>query len=488
MYQQSQAQQYDSFSQPSTSQQRYDEPASQQQQSSYEPYEDYSNNENNMPGATPEMGYDASQEETEYDKYGLLTSATCESFHSEEDNYWFHLRANFDQSGHSLVLYRLYDDFLQFQTALLEHYPVEAGTALPPDAPPGTQPRRIIPKMPGPTEYENDIICAQRVEDLTTYLSGLCALPDYLKGSFLFYDFLVPRAGDVYAVSPDEAMREQWRAEKERTRERVRALDAEVVEYLDQMGGVTNGMASTHIGNTADQGQAGQLARRNDLPPLDTSGDNTVQSGPFAGYSMTSSTNSSGKSSSQQAYNGGFTHHRQQSSVAQLTSYMSPISQSSDTRGSTQSGSLSTGSGINFSHPFAQASQSAPQQQQQQSAAPTQKRQQESSNATSSSSQAASNPPPFVKIKIFHRNTDDLIAIRVPHSIRLSALLDKVRERLACDVSHLRYRDESGAPLSPAQAQSVVVIPGGGRLLELRDDGELDDWIQHAQKLVAYVD
>lgn len=126
-------------------------------------------------------------------QYGLVTSASVESFHQEEGSFWFHLRAFFS-TGASLVLYRLYQDFYEFQIALMDEFPVEAGRV------PGQDGRlvdRILPMMPGPTEYEDEVVCAQRVHDLSIYLADLCALPQHIRGSGLFYEFLVPRAGDV---------------------------------------------------------------------------------------------------------------------------------------------------------------------------------------------------------------------------------------------------------------------------------------------------
>jgi bud emergence protein 1 len=126
-------------------------------------------------------------------QYGLVTSASVESFHQEEGSFWFHLRAFFS-TGASLVLYRLYQDFYEFQIALMDEFPVEAGRV------PGEDGRlvdRILPMMPGPTEYEDEVVCAQRVHDLSIYLADLCALPQHIRGSGLFYEFLVPRAGDV---------------------------------------------------------------------------------------------------------------------------------------------------------------------------------------------------------------------------------------------------------------------------------------------------
>ena len=403
--------------------------------------------------AQQDQAEESGEPEDYYEKYGLVSSATVESFHSEEENFWFHLRVNFDQSGYSLILYRLYDDFYEFQCALMDEHPVEAGRELAADAQPGDAPKRIVPRMPGPVENVDEVVCAQRVDDLTVYLKGLCALPDYLRVDQLFYEFFVPRAGDVEAAVPDASMRARWDAEKQRDRERDRELahsasgtrskklDEEVEEYLDQMGHVTNGMGKTSLNSSMSSSQA--QPKQPSLPPLDTKG-------PFTpGYSMSSSVGQ------------GSTHSRQQSQPYR------PPSQSESPGGfkpSSSGGPMSAGSG-NYASPF--------------SAHPT--------GATSSGKNTAS-PPPFVKIKIFHRNTDDLIAIRVPPSINLLDLLDKVRERLGGDVNHVRYRDEGNTRLSQGQMQSLLSLPGGARLIELRDDAELVDWIRAAQRLVAYVD
>lgn len=409
-------------------------------------------------------------EEFFYDKYGLVTHATVESFHSEEDNYWFHLRVHFAMSGYSLILYRLYDDFFEFQLALKDEYTVEAGTTLPPNAPPGAQPQRIIPRMPGPLPAEevDEVVCAQRVDDLTAYLKGLCALPDYMRGSSLFYEFFMARPGDVEVAVPDEAARARWSTQKSRDRNAHgpprRPLDEEVVEYLDQMGSVTDAIGRTNLNSSQTQQSSGPNGKATlaNLPQLNTSTGSS--SSPFApGYSVTSA-----GGSSQHGRHDSDSGPPPASGNSQAGGYPSRMSDHS-------AAPMSAGSGVQFTSPW--SSSNAP-------AVPT------SSSAAAAQVQPTqnSNPPPFVKIKIFHRNTDDLIAIRVPPSIRLDALLDKVRERLGGDVSHVRYRDEGERPVSAAQAASALTLPGGARLIELRSDDELDSWMKGTQRLVAYVD
>lgn len=88
----------------------------------------------------------------------------------------------------------------------------------------------------------------------------------------------------------------------------------------------------------------------------------------------------------------------------------------------------------------------------------------------------SSQPPPFIKIKIFHRTSDDLVAIRVPPTVTLAQLLEKVRERLGNDISVLRYRENS------ADTQ------GGNAMMRVSDDEDLKEWFASGAKLVLYAD
>ena len=191
--------------------------------------------------------YDDGQNESRYSysnermRYGLVTAASVESFHQEEGSFWFHLRASFS-TGASLVLYRLYQDFYDFQIALMDEFPIEAGRI-----PPGEEgkgfpaPERILPMMPGPTDYEDEVVCARRVHDLSIYLTDLCALPDSLRMSGLMYEFLVPRAGDVEVAVGNG--RGDVGGNKGTS---IEGQYGELVEYLDSMDGpsTTNGGAS----------------------------------------------------------------------------------------------------------------------------------------------------------------------------------------------------------------------------------------------------
>lgn len=146
---------------------------------------------------------------------GIVTSATVDSFHFEQGDYWFRIQAT-HIAGHSpsapvnaprapegeerdLILYRLYEDFYEFQIALLDHFPAEAGRET--DAN-GHSSERILPLMPGPLDEVDDLITSQRRVDLDQYIAELCALPEYIMRSELVRLFFEPRPGDHCTTHP----------------------------------------------------------------------------------------------------------------------------------------------------------------------------------------------------------------------------------------------------------------------------------------------
>ncbi|SCZ88675.1 BZ3500_MvSof-1268-A1-R1_Chr2-1g04564 [Microbotryum saponariae] len=363
-----------------------------------------------------ETGYEGDERRYSYTKerkqYGLVTSASVESFHQEEGSFWFHLRVFFS-TGASLVLYRLYQDFYDFQIALMDEFPVEAGRVPAPGDPSGRLAERILPMMPGPTDYEDEVVCAQRVHDLSVYLHDLCQLPGHIRTSGLMYEFLVPRAGDVEVSAGNGRGNEPGGGASNS----IEGQYGELVEYLDQMDG-----------GAAPNGSAGlkRSGVESDLARLDLNG---AQNEPRSHSSRSNRSSGSQQASFQQAY------------------YTNPSSQPP-------------------ASPLANASSLAPH------LAPM-----------GNAHQGAA----FIKIKIFHRNTDDLIAIRVPPTVTHGALLDKVRERLGNDVVNLRYREEVGSETS-SPVPGAVVMAGGARLVGLETDDELERWVRSGSRLVLYAD
>ncbi|EEB87516.1 hypothetical protein MPER_15110 [Moniliophthora perniciosa FA553] len=97
-----------------------------------------------------------------------------------------------------------------------------------------------------------------------------------------------------------------------------------------------------------------------------------------------------------------------------------------------------------------------------------------------SRSQSNANNPPisavnpqtaFVKIKIFDRVADDLIAIRVHPRVTHSELMEKVQARLGSEVSNLRYRDS---------VNNTFIV--------LDNDNQLRVWMDGTDKHILYAD
>ncbi|KAM0753152.1 hypothetical protein T439DRAFT_191560 [Meredithblackwellia eburnea MCA 4105] len=404
-------------------QQQHQPPQQQQngygsQPSSQQPLSPSADSDAYLDDRDPNARYSWSRERA---KYGLVTSASVESFHQEEGSFWFHLRAFFS-TGASLVLYRLYQDFYEFQISLMEDFPVEAGRIPPGGEGSGRPLERILPMMPGPTDFEDEVVCAQRVHDLSIYLADLCALPDRIRGSDLMYEFFVPRAGDV-----EVSVGNGRGVEVPQQQGSIEGQYGEVVEYLDSMDGRnhSDGKNLPDVGNLRINGNGSQ----DDDYPTYKASQQQQQSGRQSAASKASSAGYSDPRTSNQ-YNDA--QYQKQQSYQQA--YPSPPPQSAPA-------------------PMGNANTNVP----------------------------------FVKIKIFHRNTDDLIAIRVPPSVTHTALLEKVRERLGNDVVNLRYREEVGSASGPAGGGQVVMA-GGARLIGIESDDDLERWIRGGTRLVLYAD
>jgi bud emergence protein 1 len=76
-----------------------------------------------------------------------------------------------------------------------------------------------------------------------------------------------------------------------------------------------------------------------------------------------------------------------------------------------------------------------------------------------------------VKIKIFDRVADDLIAIRVHPRVSHAELMDKVQARLGGEVANLKYRDSMS-----------------NAFVGLDSDQQLRAWIEGTDKHVLYAD
>lgn len=112
-----------------------------------------------------------------------------------EDKYWFVIEAALEDGRH-WELSRYYEDFYDFQIALLTEFPAEAGNT-------GTQ-KRTLPYMPGPVNYVTDAITEGRLHNLDAYVKNLLNQPSYISRCNLVKQFFAPREGD-YEIDPNTA-------------------------------------------------------------------------------------------------------------------------------------------------------------------------------------------------------------------------------------------------------------------------------------------
>lgn len=91
------------------------------------------------------------------------------------------------EDGRHWELSRFYQNFYDFQIALLQQFPKEA------DYGSGT---RVLPFMPGPVSYVTDAISNGRRESLDDYVKKLLALPAYISKCNLVRELFAPREGD----------------------------------------------------------------------------------------------------------------------------------------------------------------------------------------------------------------------------------------------------------------------------------------------------
>lgn len=399
---------------------------------------------------------------------GVLTAAAIPSFHYENSEYWFRLNAYYQPDpqptasspnsvlppARQLVLYRNYNDFYDFQINLLNQFPLEAGRNANGEE---EESNRILPYMPGPAEFVDDIVTAHRRKELDDYLNQLCALSEsaeYILRCDLIRMFFSPRAGDLMEPVEDQVQSsplEQPAAYKNGTHDLEKDFEGLRVDAGDEgrsreasksdYGGDDDDRVSSRFraqpNRYSDRGSTGGTqpgtSRSASPRPADDEYDHAYppasgQDSPYAG--------SSGfyPSLPPAAHPQSKVHHRSQSHTHHPIPTHPYQSQHSRSRSNTSS-------------PMPQTPPSS----------------------------TATPAPAFLKIKIFHSNTDDLIAIRVPPRVTFVQLLSKVRERLGADVMSLRYRDSVGGS-------------GSGEWCEINGDEDLKDWVGKGDKLVLYAD
>ena len=97
------------------------------------------------------------------------------------------------EDGRHWELSRFYQDFYDFQIALLTQFPEEAGNAGKP---------RTLPFMPGPVTYVTDAISNGRRQNLDEYIKKLLTMPPYISKCHLVRQLFAPRDGD-FEIDPN---------------------------------------------------------------------------------------------------------------------------------------------------------------------------------------------------------------------------------------------------------------------------------------------
>ncbi|KZP15150.1 hypothetical protein FIBSPDRAFT_795986 [Athelia psychrophila] len=392
---------------------------------------------------------------------GILLAANVVSFHYEMDEYWFRIDATYQPipptdaarppsslpSAKQLVLFRVYNDFYDFQVSLLNNFPKEAGREPPAE--------RILPYMPGPAQQVDDEITATRRAELDEYLHRLCELSGQGARAILEHevvrDFCALKPGDVeHDVEPKVEEIEALYGFKD---ELLTGNGNGPHHYQDYESEVRDTLGSMALGD-------------NDEEPSDGSD----YEDPYAHTQRPSLAAASHSSLSlrQQAHTQN--HQNHQRSGSSMSAYQAqggggPYAHEQPSRTGTPSSSHS------HSHSHSQSHSKSP------SIAPSSKSHSLSrshsnaGNLNTPSISAANSQTAFVKIKIFDRLTDDLIALRVHPRVSHGELMDKVQARLGGAVSHLSFRDSLD--------QQFIGVDG---------DDALTEWMEGTDKHVLYAD
>ncbi|KAH9853825.1 hypothetical protein C2E23DRAFT_884475 [Lenzites betulinus] len=420
---------------------------------------------------------------------GILLSAEVKSYHFEAEEYWFRVHAIYQPYNTSrsqslppakeLVLFRSYNDFYDFQVELLDTFPHEAGR---PDSS-----TRILPFMPGPVEYVDHQITLSRRAELDEYLSKLCALKTYAR--YILEHWLV-RAFCALKPGDGEVNVEARRSEIDSLR---KSYDEDRSSYApaEQMSQLR---VSQHTDNRLSDGST--YDDEHDVTSEQLNGDSYYSNSNGNSYGYESPGRSSLSQPSQPASHqrsGSAASFRRPPDAAPPRSHSPQVLSQSFSRTHSPAPSRSENMGRSRSpleiDPYEANTQSRSSMASSHDPSPISMRSSQAGSehtaATSASersrstSNTAYNPPisatnqnpAFVKIKIFDRVQDDLVAIRVHPRVTHAQLMDKVQSRLGGNVASLRFRDSLN-----------------NELLPIDSDEELTSWLHNTDRHVLYAE
>ncbi|EXJ80968.1 bud emergence protein 1 [Capronia epimyces CBS 606.96] len=127
-------------------------------------------------------------------------SASVPRYCFDNDMYWYIIECQMED-GRWWELSRYYADFYDFQIALLEMFPEEAGNKGKP---------RTLPFMPGPVAHVTDAISNGRRQNLDEYIKKILDMPPHISKSMLVRNLFKPRANQDFEIDPN-ALGEDYR-------------------------------------------------------------------------------------------------------------------------------------------------------------------------------------------------------------------------------------------------------------------------------------
>lgn len=412
---------------------------------------------------------------------GILLSADVKSFHYEMEEYWFRLHAIFQPYPFSssqslppakqLVLFRSYNDFYDFQVDMLDAFPTEGGR---PD-----RDTRILPYMPGPVDHVDNEVTITRRQELDDYLHQLCELrfsARYILEDRLVREFLALRPGDAEADIEPRATEIETLARPPAS-ERTREVDYEssVRDQLSQLN-VSDRQDTGSEVSDYDEGAVQGRAYEGEAYDYRSNPQQYTSSTPQPPIQQALTTHqraisSSSVQSKPKLTTRGLPGHSRSSSRTNSPLPNGKYSMDLDPR---QSNGYSRSSLASSSHepsPVSMRSSQSPSVATSATSASGRSRSQ-SNAAINSPPISASNPQTaFVKIKIFDRASDDLVAIRVHPKVTHSQLMDKVQARLGPNIQYLQFRDSLSH-----------------ELVGLDNDEGLRGWLDSTERHVLYAE
>lgn len=378
---------------------------------------------------------------------GILLSADVVSFHYEMEEYWFRIDALYQPynrpgqtrlpSSKHLIIFRVYNDFYDFQVSLLETFPREAGRH-PPEP-------RTLPYMPGPAQDVDDELTATRRVELDEYIHGLCNLARtgqrYILEHQVVRTFLALKPGDV-ATDGDPCSAElEALFSSDPSDDWYSNTTEHVQEQMERMG--INDNVGSDGSDYEDEAHA--------PPPQHRPYNNHPYSNASRHVEERLRSQVQGQNHSRSGSSTSFHNNSRSGSPHYGERNASPAP--------TRNGGAQHGSTTSVDSSYRRSPSSA-----------SQTRSQATFNKPNNPPISAANPQTaFVKIKIFDRLADDLIAIRVHPRVTHAELMEKVQSRLGTEVRSLRYRD------------SIT-----NTFVGLDNDEELRAWMEATDKHILY--